>query len=278
MRTLLVTPMLILAGLAGTSSAAAAPITHPTGAAAVVIRVSSDGGFVAPGAILGRVPSFTLFGDGTVIVPGVTTQIFPGPAVAPLLRTRLSEARVQAILRRAKAAGLLAARPVDYGDMRTIRVADATTTVVRLHAGGRSVVRRAYALGITAAGGAMPPAQAAARRALEQFVRSLPNAPGGAPYVTQALAVYVSPYGGQAAPGKDTKRWPLAARLASTGTSRPAFRCISVRGGPARTLLTVLGRADEQTRWLAPGGGARGFSLIIRPLLPDERDCSSLAR
>jgi hypothetical protein len=93
--------------------------------------------------------------------------------------------------------------------------------------------------------------------------------------------VYVSPYGGQAAPGKDTRRWPLASNLATAGTTssnRPPYRCITVRGGAARTLLAALGRADQETRWLASGASARGFGLIVRPLLPDERDCSSLAR
>jgi hypothetical protein len=276
------TSTLIVAALACTSSAAAAaPIAHPTSASAVVIRATTDGGFVAPGTILGRLPTFTLFGDGTVIVPGPVPQIFPGPAVSPLLRTHLSESRVQALLRRAKAAGLLAPGTIDYGDMGTIGVADAPTTTLRMHAAGRTIVREAYALGITRGGGRMPPAQAEARRRLASFIAGLPKGLAGERYVPRTLAVYVSPYAGQAAPGTNTIQWPLPIDLATAGrppSSGSAYRCITVPGNQAPTLLAALRRANEQTRWVTAGSGPPGFGLIVRPLLPDERDCSSLTR
>ena len=50
---------------------------------------------------LRAMPSFTLYGDGTVIVPGPVIQIYPGPAVTPLIRSKLSESQVQALLKRA---------------------------------------------------------------------------------------------------------------------------------------------------------------------------------
>jgi hypothetical protein len=282
MRIRLTTLVLFAAALAcASTAAAAAPIAHPTGATTVVLRVTSDGGFVAPGTILGAVPAFSLYGDGTVIVPGAVPQIFPGPAISPLQRTQLSEQRVQALLRRAKAAGLLARGRIDYGDMGTIGVADAPTTTLRLRAAGRSLVRQAYALGITAGSDRMPPAQAEARRALARFIRDLPRGLKGARSIPRALAVYVSPYGGQAKPGENTIAWPLASDLATAGkppSSGSAYRCLTVAGAQARSLLAVLKRANEQTRWRARGSGTPGFGLIVRPLLPDERDCSSLSR
>jgi hypothetical protein len=282
MRIRLPTLLLLVAALAcATTAAAAAPIAHPTRATTVVLRVTSDGGFVAPGTILGAVPAFSLYGDRTVIVPGAVPQIFPGPAISPLRRSRLSERQVQALLQRAKAAGLLARGRIDYGDMGTIGVADAPTTTVRLRAAGRILVRQAYALGITAGSDRMPPAQAEARRALAQFIRGLPRGLKGARYVPRALAVYVSAYGGQARPGENTMSWPLASDLATAGrpsSSGPAHRCLTVTGPQARSLLAVLERANEQTRWLARGSGTPGFGLIVRPLLPDERDCASLSR
>jgi hypothetical protein len=278
MRIRLSTPVLLVAALACAASAAAAePIAHPTRATALVLGVTSDGGFVAPGTILGAVPAFSLYGDGTVIVAGAVPQIFPGPAISPLRRSRLSERQVQALLRRAKTAGLLARGRIDYGDMGTIGVADAPTTTLRVRAAGRTLVRQAYALGITAGSDRMPPAQAEARRALAQFIRGLPRGLKGARYVPRALAVYVSAYGGQARPGENTMTWPLSSDLATAGkppAGGSAYRCLTVAGTQARSLLAALGRANEQTRWLARAGGA--FSLIVRPLLPDERDCSSI--
>ena len=79
--------------------------------------------------------------------------------------------RCRPLLRNARRAGLLARGPVSYGDMGTIGVADAPTTTVHLNAAGRRVVRDAYALGFAAGGSRLPPAQAAARRALDALHR-----------------------------------------------------------------------------------------------------------
>ena len=140
---ILLTSVLLLAAL---PSAAAAAIGHPTSPAKIVLRISSGGGFVTPQTNLRALPSFTLYGDGTVIVPGVITQMYPGPAIYPLIRSKLRESQVQALLRRAARAGLLVRGPIDYG---TVGVSDMPTTTVLLNAGGRRVKRQAYALGAT---------------------------------------------------------------------------------------------------------------------------------
>ena len=211
MRIRLSTPVLLVATLACASSAAAAtPIAHPTGATALVLRVTSDGGFVAPGTILGAVPAFSLYGDGTVIVPGAVPQIYPGPAISPLRRSRLAERQVQALLRRAKAAGLLARRGrIDYGDIGTIGVADAPTTTLRVRSrAGRSCgrpmpsVSRPAAIACPGAGRGPSCARAVHPRA--------PARPEGRGLAPRALAVYVSAYGGQAKPGE--RREDMAAR------------------------------------------------------------------
>ena len=127
-----------VAGAASTRPQAAA-IGHPTSPAKIVLRISSGGGFVTPQTNLRALPSFTLYGDGTVIVPGVITQMYPGPAIYPLIRSKLRESQVQALLRSAAHAGLLARGPIDYG---TVGVTDMPTTTVLLNAGGRQVSAR----------------------------------------------------------------------------------------------------------------------------------------
>ena len=72
---ILLTSVLLLAAL---PSAAAAAIGHPTSPAKIVLRISSGGGFVTPQTNLRALPSFTLYGDGTVIVPGVITHSTDG--------------------------------------------------------------------------------------------------------------------------------------------------------------------------------------------------------
>jgi len=83
-RSLVVAAMLVAVSTTTASARRAAPIAHPTGPNQVVIRTSTGGGFVAPQASLGAVPSFTLYGDGTIVIPGVVPQIAPGPAIKPL--------------------------------------------------------------------------------------------------------------------------------------------------------------------------------------------------
>ena len=115
MRILLLT-VLVLAAASATSPGAAlatpqrSGIAHPTAPTKVVLRVSSGGGFVTPQTNLRALPSFTLYGDGTVITPGAITMIYPGPAVYPLVKSKLGERGVQALLQRARAAGLLVPR------------------------------------------------------------------------------------------------------------------------------------------------------------------------
>jgi hypothetical protein len=285
MRTLIRCSLLAAAALAVLSSTSAqagrtAAIAHPAGSSAVVLQVESGGGFVAPQATLGRLPAFTLYGDGTVIVPGAVPQISPGPAISPLLRRHLSERRVQMLLRGAQQAGLFGRGAISYGDMGTIGVSDAPTTTIRLNAAGRRIVRSAYALGMTAGSSRLPPAQAKARRALASFIAGLPHGLAGARYVPRAVAVYVSPFRGPAQPGSSPIAWPLASDLGTAG--RPSgpgssYRCIAVRGGDARALLARLRSANDQSRWIVRGKPATAYALVFRPLLPDERSCSSLA-
>jgi hypothetical protein len=279
---LLLTSLLGLTAFASVSGAAAGParhavIGHPTAATRVVLRVSSGGGFVTPQTNLRAMPSFTLYGDGTVIVPGVVTQVYPGPAIYPLVRSRLSEREVQALLRRASLAGLLARGAIDYG---TVGVSDMPTTTLLVNAGGKHVQREAYALGATAGGNGLSAGQARARHALARFIAELPHGLAGALSTPRAVAVYVGPFTGPAQPGASPIVWPLKRNLATAGTrvsSGLSYRCISVGGRDAKVLLARLRTANELSRWTLAAPG-KSYEVIARPLLPDESGCESLRR
>jgi hypothetical protein len=278
MRILLLASALLLGGLPQVAGAAntAVAISHPTSPSKVVLRVTVGGGFVPIQANLRLLPSFTLYGDGTVIAPGAVPQIFPGPAIAPLVRRTLSERQVQALLRRARQAGLLAPRAVDYGDQGSVGVSDGPTTTLVVNAGGRHVTREAYALGIGAGAGRLSPGQVKARAALARFVATLPARPSGARAVPHAIAVYVARSPSPAPAGSGRVVWPLRSDLATAG--RPAangmpYRCITVAGTAARTLLARLRAANEQSRWTVRGRPGRTYELVVRPLLPDEPRC-----
>jgi hypothetical protein len=263
---------------AATARSQGAAIAHPKAARAVVVRVTSGGGFVTPQTNLRALPSFTLYGDGTIIVPGAVIQIYPGPAVYPLVRSKLDERGVQALLKRAQQSGLLAPRTIDYGGMGAVGVSDMPTTTLFVNAAGRRVKRAAYALGASGQGGRLTAAQTQARHALAQFIAKLPHGLAGRAAPPHALAIYVAPYAGQAQPGSARIVWPLERSLATAGkpvSSGLGYRCIAVGGKDAKTLLATLGKANEQSRWTAGPGAKATYQLVARPLLPDERGCPS---
>ena len=147
-------------------------ISHPTDADQVLLKVSYEGGFVAPSSLATRLPTFALYGDGTILVPGAEDAIYPGPALPSIEARTVSEAGIQAILRAAIDAGL--ERDGDYGDMGQMGVADAATTVFVLQADGKTHRVSAYALGMD---GPQQPGQPDAmwrmRRALQHLVQQL---------------------------------------------------------------------------------------------------------
>jgi hypothetical protein len=277
MRILLLTSALLLAVPgAATARAQREAIAHPTAPAKIVLRVTSGGGFVTLETNLRALPSFTLYGDGSVIVPGVVPQISPGPALYPLVRSKLNERQVQTLLTRAQQAGLLARRVIDYGDMGAVGVSDGPTTALVVNANGRHVVREAYALGMGAGGGRLSAQQVAARQALARFIARLPLKPSGARYTPHAIAVYVARSTGPAQPGAGQVTWPLKSDLASAGkplASGVAYRCITVSGKNVKTLIARLREANEQSRWVVRGHAGRTYQVVARPLLPDEPGC-----
>jgi hypothetical protein len=270
MRTIILLGSLLALATGAPAASAAPPIAHPTGATDVVLRVTSAGGFVAPQASLATLPTFALYGDGTVIVPRARSE----RALVTLAARRLDERQVQALLRRARDAGLLRRGTIDYGDMGSVGVSDMPTTTVDLRAGGRQIERQAYALGVQGHGGRLTPAQDRARLALTRFIASLPTRPGPTPYVPHAFAVYAAP--AQVTTGISV-RWPLTPDLATAGKpvqSGPgAYRCSTVSGTGARTLARSLRTATVQSVWTS---GGHPYTIVARPLLPDEAGCAAL--
>ena len=99
-----------------TGASGATGIEHPTGANDLILGVGYEGGFVAYEYTLGSTPFWSLFGDGTLIVPGPQIEIYPGPALPNLTATPVSEDGIQAILQAARDAGLMDG-DANYGDM-----------------------------------------------------------------------------------------------------------------------------------------------------------------
>ena len=124
----------------------AGSIPHLTGAADVVLRVSDGGGMPLQGWDLTRLPQFTLFGDGRIIVVSgaPSRSTVPGAPLAELRTMVVSEEVVQAILAAGKEAKLFQ-NGVDYGEAGPT---DQDTTTITINADGTTYTSAIYALGL----------------------------------------------------------------------------------------------------------------------------------
>jgi hypothetical protein len=233
---------------------------------------------VAPGYSLGRIPSWSLFGDGRVITEGPQIEIYPGPALPSIQAQMISEEGIQGILEAARDAGLMGP-DMSYRDGC---ISDAPTTTFTLYANGAKQVVSAYALGTrgTCPGTSSdqaPPELAAFAAKLSELGRWLPTGSLGdqQSFAFSETRVFVQAYSASPEPGLDEPviDWPLAQGLAGFGdpdTSFPDFRCGVVGGSDLSTLLPDVQRANQLTPWRSDG--AR-YLLTFRPLLPDEHSC-----
>jgi hypothetical protein len=263
-----------------TGATGATGIEHPTGADQLILRMAYEGGFVPYEYTLGSTPFWSLFGDGTLIVPGPQIEIYPGPALPNLTATQLSEDGIQAILEAARDAGLLDG-DANYGDQC---IADAATTVFTTTADGTTSVVSAYALDVGEPAGTCGNAKDAdARARLAAFqarltdLRSwLPDGSVGSerPFDPTEMRVYVLPYQGDPELPQDQIEWPLEPALDTFGQpiqNAPAdIRCGVVTGEDLATLLAATRDANALTPWTSDGSD---YQLIFRPLLPDEHTC-----
>ena len=274
----LVALSLLAAGCGRLTKAEIGGIDHPTGPAGLVLRMDVGGGFVPPAYELRRIPTWSLFGDGRIITEGPQIEIYPGPALPSVQDQAITEDGIQAILEAAKATGLL--EPDRTYDQDC--VADAPTTTFTVYADGAKHVVSAYALGMVP--GSCPGEDTEARAKLAAFAAKLSDLASWLPkgslgeqgqFEPSEMRVYVQPYAGSPEPGlhQSAIDWPLSDPLSSFGTADATygdFRCGVVGGTDLGKLLPDAQRANELTPWWS---GGVDYSLIFRPLLPDEHTC-----
>jgi hypothetical protein len=117
---------------------AVAGIQHPTGARDIVLRVEQSGGFAPVEALATSAPSFTLYGDGTVIFRD--DQAPPPDAVGSVVRSipfqtiKLDEEGIQALLEFALGPGGIGIAVGPYMG----HVADLPSTNFTVNADGRT--------------------------------------------------------------------------------------------------------------------------------------------
>lgn len=263
------------------SSPRASGIAHADGKTDLVLRLRYVGGFAPQSARFLDIPAISVYGDGTVIVPGPQILIYPGPALPNLQQATITPAGMQTLLEAAREAGLFG--PDAHYDLGGIM--DASSAEFILVAEGRTHTISAYAL--MEGGGTPPdsdPAVVEARTKLARFQEQLGYLKGllGADlgtwsaYDAEALQLLVTP----GAPVNDQGlvqepiAWPLATPLVAFGTSLTDLmegqRCGVVGGADVQTLLPLLQEANWLTPWTSEDAA---FGIAVRPLLPGEEGC-----
>lgn len=270
--------------LAACSGAGAPPtrIEHPIGDA-VVLRISHSGGFVGPGFDLLNHPTFSLLGDGRVIVPGAYEAIFPGPALPAMNVRRLTESGIQAVLAELQATGLFA----EDLDLRGAAncVADASDAIFALRADQRDVTVTVYGLGILDAGSSCTGVSAdelAMHVTLNRLSARLSGLDSWLPagswsdewqtFRPQAMRLIVRNADADEPDGSGIPSslvpWPVGSDPATFGNETDfGSRCGVAAGAEADEWYDLLGAANQLTRFTRDD---HRYAVSVRFLLPDE--------
>jgi hypothetical protein len=255
-------------------------IDHSTDAHDVLVRVAYEGGFVALEWTYRSLPSFSLYGDGTLVLPGAQMELYPGPALPAISTRTVTEEGIQATLE--EVLHSIQGVPDEMLDMGSVGMADVPTTVITIHAGGVDRTIKAYGLSeLTERPGRMSVDEFQARRQLQDLVTKLGGLDTWLPdgslgtesmYEGSGARLLVSEYRKVDLP-QEPIRWPLGGNLDRFGdlaTGSDMYRCGVVQGAEWTALRESATQANELTPWTESGSR---FSILFRPLLPDETGC-----
>ena len=247
----------------------------PAATDGLVLRAEYTGGFVGPSATTGRLPVVSVYADGRVLAEGPVAAIYPGPALPNVQVTRIDRGRVQGLVDQAVAAGV-----ADTSDLGMPPVADAPSTRFTVVTASHTYVREAYALSETPAEGAgLTDEQHAARAKLSELLAALAGTAAGqdsTPYAPAGVAALATPWlDPQDGLTQPDLPWPGPALPGEPIGGLPDLHCVTATGDQAQALLTAAGSANAATPWVGSDGSR--WTVIFRPLLPDESSCADLA-
>ena len=267
-------PLLLCLALGACADPATVGEPSPTRSAAaydadeLVLQVRYEGGFVAP-STLADIPHWSLYGDGRILTQAAQIAIYPAPALPGFqVVATVSRETVARIVRDAREAGV-DGEERDYG---TPPVADAATTVFELDDGTRTVTTRVYALDMDGA------EDNDARAKLKAFAEKLTSEEyakadhAGALYEPRAIAVYATEYGDRPNQGVTVQDLTWDGPDPAAATEAAAGRCLLLTGDALATALPAFRKANQLTRWRHDG---TAWAFVVRPLLPDETDCTA---
>ena len=264
----------------GSPGPTAAPTERPTTAPpstepiAVILEITSEGGFINPSARLAALPTVVVYSDGRVLTPAAPSTSNPDPLLPRVSIRNLGPGGAAAILAAIQAAGLDKPTTEDPGIS-----ADSGVSVFAVTSGGSVTTTRFASSGGgpgLPGGGGGGPERTAAFDLLNRLLDTTDAWGGSAAAETlyQALGyrVFAAPVAADpSAPAPIS--WPLTESLADIGTPTVPDRGVTglrsgvVLGPDATTLGPVLDAAVAGTTFTS---GVGTFTVWVRPLLPHE--------
>jgi hypothetical protein len=249
----------------------------PAAAGALVLRVVSQGGLLAPNALRVQIPMLSVYADGRIMSAGAVPAIYPGPLMTTVVFRSVGADGAAAILKAATDAGLTGPDVTYPGG----RGADMPSTVITvIHGGRRTVTTFAFLeapASLAAPGDSAGQVEAAASALLGRLqggdTFGGTAGPEGAyePLGYQVFATPAAPAPSDSGLARPPVDWPLATPLAALGKPDPlggdGARVGLVTGADAATLGPVLANASQLTGFRS---GGQVWTLAVRPLLPDE--------
>jgi hypothetical protein len=249
----------------------------------LVLRVERTGGFVTPETQASRLPIVSAYADGRVLLEGPMAAIHPASAWPNIQVLDIGREGVQELADRALGAGV-----AETDDLGMPPLADAPSTRFTLVTADGTHVREVYGLtetaGMPATG--LTDAQEAARTTLRDLFTELVDlaaAEAGQDvpksWTPAAVAAVVRPWTApeenfaQGAPLRPVP-WPGPALPGEPIGTLPDLGCVVATGEDAQALLDATRSANAATPWVTMDGAR--WSVLFRPLLPDETGCADL--
>jgi hypothetical protein len=261
-------------GSPATSSPAAAP-QLPADGDALVLRVTQTGGFApAAGTDPAPLPLVSVYRDGRVLSQGPQIEIYPAPAWPNVQVNRVDEATLTELVQAAQDAGV-----TGTADLGAPSIADARTTSITLATAAGSSTRTVQALTEAVGDPALTAEQTAAREQLADLVDRLTGLSAGeavGSYTPTAVAAFAGtapaadPTADPSTP-RDPVPWPGPTLPGEP--AGPGIGCTVATGEQGAAVVSAAQAADAQTPWT---DGTSTWSILFRPLLPDETGCRDL--
>jgi len=248
-----------------TTAPTPAPSPSPS-AATLLLEVTNEGGFIAPSARLGQLPTLVVDTDGKIYTQALddsgTPKLIPGVDVRDY-----GPDGAAAILQAIRDAGL----DQNGGDVGV--PGDSGVTIFTVAIDGEEYVTRVGASGPGVPGhpgGSDNPAIGLLTQLLDPTVAWGGDTGTGSRYQLVAYRIYFAPID---APGADSMDWPFAAAPDAFGSpATPDFGVTGLRSGivlgdEAAAFATAVAGASSQQTFTYNGDA---YEVWVRPLLPDE--------